>query len=89
MGLVIGEKEKRFMNKLIKYTDEPLGELNIVPDFLPAPKDLVFKEEDVEVTVSLNKASLDFFKQEANKRHIQYQEIIRYLLDKYVAQHNH
>ena len=89
MGLVIGEKEKRFMNKLIKYTDEPLGELNIVPDFLPLPQELVFKEESVEVTVSLNKASLEFFKQEANKRNIQYQEIIQHLLDRYVAQHNH
>jgi len=89
LGLVIGEKEKIFMNKQIEYTDEPLGKLNIVPDFLPLPYELVFKEENVEVTVSLNKTSLQFFKQEANKRHIQYQDIIRYLLDQYVAQHNH
>ena len=77
------------MNKQIEYTDEPLGKLNIVPDFLPLPYELVFKEENVEVTVSLNKTSLQFFKQEANKRDIQYQDIIRYLLDQYVAQHNH
>ncbi|WP_256359156.1 hypothetical protein [Candidatus Marithrix sp. Canyon 246] len=38
------------MNKQIEYTDEPLGELNIVADFLPLPQELVFKEENVEVT---------------------------------------
>jgi hypothetical protein len=36
--------------KQIEYTDEPLGELNIVPYFLPLPEELVFKEENVEVT---------------------------------------
>jgi hypothetical protein len=32
------------MNKQIEYTDEPLGELNIVPDFLPLPEELVLKK---------------------------------------------
>ena len=57
----IGEKEKRFMSKIIKYTDEPFGDIKIIEDFLPSPKDLIFKEENVKVTISLTKESIEFF----------------------------
>ncbi|MFC1523350.1 CopG family transcriptional regulator [Thermodesulfobacteriota bacterium] len=73
--------------KKIKYTDEPLGEVRIVDDFLPSPKDLVFKEENVKVTITLSKASIDFFKKEAKKHHTQYQKMIRRLLDIYAEHH--
>ncbi|QII12359.1 hypothetical protein KsCSTR_29800 [Candidatus Kuenenia stuttgartiensis] len=41
----IGAKGEKFMttktkNK-IKYTDEPLGEIRIIDDFLPSPEELV------------------------------------------------
>ncbi len=55
------------MSERIKYTDEPLGELKIVPDFLPAPEDLVFRDEGVKVTIALSKRSIEFFKSEARK----------------------
>jgi len=55
--LGIGGKGKRLMKKPIEYTDEPLGELKIVPDFLPEPEALVFKEEKVQITLSLSKVS--------------------------------
>jgi predicted DNA binding CopG/RHH family protein len=77
------------MKKPIEYTDEPLGELKIVPDFLPEPEALVFKEEKVQITLSLSKVSFEFFKSEAKKHQIQYQEMIRHLLDSYVAQQSH
>ncbi|MEN8218946.1 MAG: CopG family transcriptional regulator [Pseudomonadota bacterium] len=77
------------MNKPIEYTDEPLGELKIVPDFLPKPEALVFKEEKVQITLSLSKVSFEFFKTEAKKHQIQYHEMIRHLLDSYVAQQSH
>ena len=35
------------MKKKIKYTDEPLGDLMVVRDFLPPPEELAFKEEGV------------------------------------------
>lgn len=89
MVLGIGGKEKRLMKKPIEYTDEPLGELKIVPDFLPKPEALVFKEEKVQITLSLSKVSFEFFKTEAKKHQIQYQEMIRHLLDNYVAQQSH
>jgi len=75
------------MKKKIKYTDEPLGELRVVEDFLPPPEELVFKEENVKVTISLSKSSVDFFKREAKKHRTPYQKMIRKLLDLYAAQH--
>ena len=84
----IGEKEKRFMKKTIKYTDEPIGDVKIIEDFLPSPKDLIFKEENVKVTISLTKESIDFFKEEAKKHHTQYQKMIRNLLDIYANTHS-
>ena len=74
--------------KKIKYTDEPLGKLKIVEDFLPAPEDLVFKEESVKVTITLSKSSIEFFKKAAKKHHTQYQKMIRNLLDQYTAHYN-
>ena len=74
------------MSERIKYTDEPLGELKIVPDFLPAPEDLVFRDEGIKVTIALSKRSVDFFKSEARKHGTQYQRMIRRLLDAY-AEH--
>ncbi len=57
------------MNTKIKYTDEPLGEINIIRDFLPSPAELAFSEESVKVTISLSKKSVEFFKTEASKYH--------------------
>lgn len=68
-----------------KYTDEPIGRIKIVHDFLPKPKDLVLKEETTKITISLTKSSVDFFKSEADKLHTNYQAMIRTLLDKYAS----
>ena len=75
------------MKKKIKYTNEPLGNLRVIEDFLPPPEELAFKESTVKVTISLSKSSVEFFKQEALKHHTQYQKMIRRLLDVYVSQH--
>src|SRR5438132_6416648 len=71
------------MSEKIRYTDEPLGNPRVVPDFLPAPEDLVFRDEGVKVTIALSKRSVDFFKSEARKHGTQYQRMIRRLLDAY------
>jgi hypothetical protein len=75
------------MSAKIRYTDEPLGKLKVVPDFLPAPEDLVFREEGVKVTLALSKRSVEFFKREAAKHNTQYQRMIRRLLDAYAEHH--
>jgi predicted DNA binding CopG/RHH family protein len=73
--------------KRIKYADEPLGKVRVVDDFLPPPEELVFKEDNVKVTITLSKSSVDFFKKEAERHHTQYQKMIRRLLDIYTEQH--
>ncbi len=75
------------MSAKIRYTDEPLGKSRVVPDFLPAPEDLVFREDGVKVTLALSKRSVEFFKREAAKHNTQYQRMIRRLLDAYAEHH--
>lgn len=85
MGFCEGQTE--FMKKKITYTDEPMGKVRVIPDFLPSPEQLAFKEEKVKVTISLSKASLDFFKEQADLHNTAYQKMIRNLLDTYAIQH--
>jgi predicted DNA binding CopG/RHH family protein len=73
------------MRKATKYSDEPLGEIRVINDFLPPPSELVFKEDTVKVTLGLSRRSVDFFKKQAKKHHTQYQKMIRRLLDLYVT----
>ena len=75
------------MKKSISYSDEPLGDLRVIKDFLPPPGQLAFKEESVKVTIGLSRSSVDFFKQEARKHQTHYQTMIRRLLDLYVSRH--
>lgn len=72
------------MSARIKYTDEPLGDVKVIRDFLPPPEQLAFREEGVKVTLALSKKSVEFFKSEAEKHHTQYQRMIRRLVDAYV-----
>ncbi len=71
------------MKSKIKYTEESMGELRAVKDFLPSPEQLVLKEENVKVTISLKKSSVDFFKKQAKKQHTSYQRMIRQVIDWY------
>ena len=73
------------MKKRIKYTDEPMGSVKVIPDFLPSPEELALKDETVKITISLSKTSVDFFKKEARKYNTRYQKMIRRLLDEYAA----
>ena len=47
------------MKKKIVYTDEPMGDVEVVADFLPSPAELTFKEDGVKVTLTLSKSSAD------------------------------
>jgi predicted DNA binding CopG/RHH family protein len=75
------------MSAKIKYTNEPLGDLKVIKDFLPSPGELAFKDDTVKVTIALSKESVAFFKREAKKNHTQYQKMIRRLLDAYTQSH--
>jgi predicted DNA binding CopG/RHH family protein len=73
------------MKSKIRYTNEPMGELRVVKDFIPPPDQLVLKEENVKITISLKKSSVDFFKKEAKKQHTSYQRMIRQVIDWYAS----
>jgi predicted DNA binding CopG/RHH family protein len=75
------------MKQKISYSDEPIGKVKLLKDFLPSPEELALKDETVKVTISLSKTSIDFFKNEAKKYNSQYQKMIRRLLDEYAAHH--
>ena len=87
MVLAIGGKGSEFMNAKIKYSNESIGPLEVVEDFLPPPEELAFTEETVKVTITLSKESVEFFKSEAKKHNTQYQRMIRRLLDAYTKTH--
>jgi len=85
MVLDIGGKERNFMKNKTKYSDEPMGKLKLVNDFLPPPGQLVLKEDNVKITIALKKSSVEFFKKEARKHHTSYQKMIRQLIDLYTS----
>jgi hypothetical protein len=67
----------------IEYTKGEIGDVRIVKDFLPLPSQLVLRDDNVKVTLSLSRRSINFFKREAKKQHVPYQKMIRALVDGY------
>ena len=62
-----------------------MGDLKIVKDFLPPPDQLVLREDNVKITISLKKSSIAFFKEEAKKQRTSYQKMIREVVDWYAS----
>lgn len=85
---VIGGKVNKFMKKKIKYSDENIGQIERVQDFLPKPEDLILKESTIKITLNLSKSSINFFKDIAQKHGSQYQKVIRNLLDRYSSHYS-
>lgn len=73
------------------YTNAPpdigkaIKESVIVDDFLPRPDKLVFKEDNIKITLELSKKSVTLFKRYANKRGVKYQRMLRNLIDHYAS----
>jgi hypothetical protein len=73
------------MKDKVRYTDEPMKVGRTLPhSFFPSPDKLVFTEDAIKVTLSLSARSVNFFKTEAARHGVQYQRMIRRLLDAYV-----
>ena len=64
-------------SRTVKYKAGEIGHLRVVEDFLPPPDALVPREDNVKVTLSLSRRSVDYFKREASKRRVPYQRMIR------------
>jgi predicted DNA binding CopG/RHH family protein len=62
-----------------------MSRLRVIKDFLPGPDELVPREDNVKVTLSLSRRSVAFFKREASKRRVPYQRMIRALVDEYAV----
>jgi predicted DNA binding CopG/RHH family protein len=73
-------------NRTVKYTKGKIGRVRVIEDFLPAPGDLVLRDDNVKVTLSLSRRSVDFFKRAAKARRVPYQRMIRALVDQYAEQ---
>ena len=76
------------MKNRIRYSDEPLGKLRVIDDFLPSPEQLVLREDKVKITIALSRSSIQFFKQVAKENKTQYQKMIRGVLDYYASRFN-
>jgi predicted DNA binding CopG/RHH family protein len=70
-------------SRTIKYTAGEIGRVRVVEDFLPPPDALVPREDNIKVTLSLSRRSVDFFKRAAKQRRVPYQRMIRALVDTY------
>jgi predicted DNA binding CopG/RHH family protein len=70
-------------SRKVKCTAGEIGRVRVIEDFLPAPDALVPREENVKVTLSLSRRSVDFFKRAAKARRVPYQRMIRALVDAY------
>jgi predicted DNA binding CopG/RHH family protein len=70
-------------NRTVKYTTGEIGPLRVIENFLPSPEALVLREDNVKVTLSLSRRSVDFFKRAAKSRRVPYQRMIRALVDAY------
>ena len=89
----IGAKAGKFMSKKIKYTEGPMGDytLNdfkrVDKSFLSSPEEIARSMDKIKITITLTGDSIEFFKKQAEKHDIQYQRLIRSILDEYVAHH--
>jgi hypothetical protein len=72
--------------KIRRYSEGEIGEVKIVEDFLPPPDRLVPRVDNVKVTLTLSRRSVEFFKREAGKARVPYQRMIRALVDTYASQ---
>jgi hypothetical protein len=77
------EMKRKGKRGAVKYTTGDIGRPRVIEDFLPPPDALVPREDQVKVTLSLSRRSVDFFKREAKKRRVPYQRMIRSLVDMY------
>jgi len=65
------------------YTDGPILIGKRVKDFLPRPEELILKEPTTKITITLDTASVNFFKKGAKRLSSSYQRMMRNLLTEY------
>ena len=71
------KKQRRFDE------DMPVGNLRIIPDFLPSPEEIARSLKRHKVTLLLEDETIDFFKEHARKHSTRYQQMMREVLRHY------
>jgi len=84
LALAIGEKGLIIMKKK-SNRDMPVGKLTRVKDILPPPGKLVAPKDEVKITLSLSRRSIEFFKVEARRNNSKYQRMIKEVVDRYAS----
>ena len=77
-----GEKAENIMKNDTIYSDEPM-EIGREVSVLPSPADLANMARTERATLTLTKATLDLFREQAKKHHVSYNMLIRNALDEY------
>ncbi len=80
-------KKKKLKAKNKRHSDEPVGKLTLVDDFLPSPEELFPKEKVVKVTIALDASTIEFFKLQASKFSTKYQRMMREVLKGYASKY--
>lgn len=70
-----------------KLGDEPIGRLTRIPDFLPPPSELFPPEDSIKITLTIDLATIFFFKQAAKKSGTKYQRMMREVLKVYAKRY--
>ena len=73
------------MRKEMQYEEGPEGEWEVVDDFLPSPSLLAAAEKHVEVSIVLSQSTVDLYKEQGERFHEEYPELIRRVVKAYAA----
>lgn len=68
-------------------TDEPIGNLKRIADFLPPPEQLLPNEEVKKITLALDEETIESFKQMAAENGTKYQRMMREVLKGYAKKY--
>lgn len=72
--------------KKTRHSDEPIGNLRKVADFLP-PSELLPKEDAIKITLTIDSDTVDFFKEVAKECGTKYQRMMREVLKGYAKRY--
>lgn len=74
------------MKRRTALSAEPRGRLRLVPDTLPHPRELVPREDSVQVTCALSREAAEFFRVEAAKTKLPVHRLLRRVLEAYASE---
>lgn len=73
--------------KTKRKSDEPIGDLKRISDFLPPPEQLIAQEEKKKITLVLDESTIESFKSLASENGTKYQRMMREVLKGYAKKY--